>query len=56
MTFYYTIKNGDISLLKYTMREVYIILQAPATLKPKHVKAMLRQIHIFDTKAGDPSL
>ena len=55
MTFDYTIKNGDIGLLKHTMREVCIILQAPAALKPKYVKAMLRQIHIFDTVNGAAS-
>lgn len=56
MTFYHVIKTGDIGLLKHAMREVCIILQAPVTSKPKYVKVMLRQIHIFDTKAGDPSL
>ena len=38
------------------MREVCIILQAPAPLKPKYARAMLRQVHISDTKAADPIL
>ena len=56
MTFCYAIKNGDIGLLKHAMREVCIILQAPAASKPKYARAMLRQVHIFDTKAADPIL
>lgn len=55
MTFCYAIKNGDISLLKHAMREVYIIFQAPAASKPKYARAMLRQVYIFDIKAADPS-
>lgn len=42
MTFCYAIKNGDIGLLKHAMREVCIILQAPAASKPKYARAMLR--------------
>ena len=56
MTLCYALKNGDIGLLKHTMREVCIILQAPAASKPKYARAMLRQVHIFDTKAADPIL
>lgn len=56
MTLYYAIKNGDIGLLKHAMREVCIILQAPAALKPKYARAMLRQVHIFDKKVADPIL
>lgn len=55
MTLYYTIKNGDIGLLKHVMREIFIILWAPAASKPKYAKAILRQVYIFDTKAADPS-
>lgn len=53
MTLCYTIKNGDVGLFWYTMREVAFILQAPAALKPKYARAILRQLHIFDTKAAD---
>ena len=56
MTLCYAIKNGDIGLLKYAMREVCIIFQAPAASKPKYTRAMLKQVHIFDTKAADPIL
>lgn len=56
MTLCYAIKNDDIGLLKYAMREVCIILQAPAASKPTYARAMLRQVHIFDTKAADPIL
>lgn len=47
---YYIIKNGNISFLKYVIREIFIILQIPIALKPKYVKAILRQVYIFDTK------
>lgn len=56
MTLCYTIKNGDVRLLWYAMREVAFILQAPVVSKPKYARAMLRQLHIFDTKAADPIL
>lgn len=56
MTLCYSIKHGDIGLLKHAMREICIILQAPSTRKPKYAREMLRQIHIFDTKAADPIL
>ena len=54
MTFCNVIKNGDIGFLKNAIREVYIILQASATSKPKYARTMLRQVLIFDTKAADP--
>lgn len=47
------IKTGDTGLLCHELKEVCIVLQAPAVLKPKYVKAMLRQIYIIDTKAAD---
>lgn len=53
MTLCYTIKNGDIGLLKHAMKEVCIIFQAPVASKPKYARAMLRQVHIFDTQAAD---
>ncbi len=56
MTLCYTIKNGDVRLLQHAMREVGIILQAPAVSKPKYARAILRQLHIFDTKAANPIL
>lgn len=56
MTLCYTIKNGDISLFKHVMREIYITFQIPAASKPKYIRAMLRQVHIFDTKVADPIL
>lgn len=34
------------------MKEVSIILQALAVSKPKYIRAMLRQVYIFDTKAA----
>lgn len=36
MTLCWFIKYGDIGLLKHAMREIYIILQAPTTQKPKY--------------------
>ena len=47
------IKTGDTGLLCYELKEVCIVLQAPAALKPKYAKAILRQIYIIDTKAAD---
>ena len=56
ITFYYTIKNGDIGLLKHAIREICIIFQVPVASKPKYTRAILRQVHIFDTKAVDSML
>lgn len=56
MTLSYTIKYGDIGFLCHIMQEISIILQAPAANKPKYARAMLRQLHIFDTKASAPQL
>lgn len=56
MTLCYSIKNGDTGLLKHALREVCIIFQSTVVGKPKYARAMLRQLHIFDTKAADPVL
>lgn len=56
LTLCYSIKCGDISLLNNALREVAIILQAPAAKKPKYAREMLRQIHILDTSIADPVL
>ena len=56
MTLCFVIKHGDIGLLRHALRKVAVILQAPAAKKPKYAKALLRQIHIIDTKAADPIL
>lgn len=56
ITLYYAIKNGDIDILKYALREICIIFQSPVVGKPKYERAMLRQLHIFDTMAIDPVL
>lgn len=54
MIFCYTIKNSYIGLLKYTIREICIIFQALIALKLKYARAILRQVHIFNTKAVNP--
>lgn len=56
MSLCYAIKFGDMDLLCHTIREICIILQAPLPGKPKYARAMLRQIHVFDTEAADPIL
>ncbi|MCJ1464122.1 hypothetical protein MMC07_002735, partial [Pseudocyphellaria aurata] len=56
MTLCHAIKHGDTGLLWHAMREVAIILQPPVAAKPKYARAMLRQLHIFDTKAATPVL
>ena len=56
MTLCYAIKHGDTGLLRHAMREVCLILQAPSASKPKYAREMMRQVHIFDTKAADPIL
>lgn len=38
------------------MREICIILQAPTIQKPKYVRELLKQVHIFDIIAADPIL
>lgn len=53
MTLCYAIKNGDTGLLKHTLREFCIILQLLVLSKPKYAKAILRQVHIFDTKSAN---
>lgn len=56
MILYYVIKNGNNGFLKYALRKVYIIFQFPVVEKPKYVRAILRQVYIFDTMAIDPVL
>ena len=56
MTFCYVIKNGNTDFLKHTLRKVCIIFQSSVIGKPKYARAMLRQLHIFDTKSADPVL
>lgn len=56
LTLCYSIKYGDISLLRGTMREVCIILQAPSANKPKYVREMLQQLHIIDITTSNPIL
>lgn len=56
ITLCYSIKDGNIGLLKYTMREICIIFQALAAPKPKYAYKMLRQVYMFNTKAADPIL
>ena len=56
LTLCYSIKWGDVGLLKKAMREVTIILQAPSAKKPKYARKMLRQMYILDTAAADPIL
>lgn len=41
MTLYYTIKNGDISLLRHALKEVCLILQAPSANNSKYACEML---------------
>lgn len=56
MTLSYTIKHGDTDFFHYAMREVAIIFQVLGVKKPKYAKAILQQLHVFDTKASDPQL
>lgn len=56
LTLCWSIKFGDVGLLRDALREVTIILQAPSAKKPKYAREMLRQMHILDTTAADPVL
>lgn len=56
LTLCWSIKWGDVGLLKDALREVTIILQAPSAKKPKYAREMLRQMHVLDTTAADPIL
>lgn len=56
LTLCYSIKWGDISLLRSAMQEVTIILQAPLAKKPKYAREMLCRMHILDTTAADTIL
>ena len=49
----YSIKNGDIGLLRDALREVCIILQASSANKTKYARETFRQLHIIDTSAAD---
>lgn len=40
-------------ILCYVIREVCIIFQTLVVLKPKYIRAMLRWIHIINTKSAD---
>lgn len=53
ITLSYTIKYDNIGLLQNLIQEVCIILQATTTGKSKYAQAMIKQLHIFDTKAFD---
>lgn len=53
MTFCYSIKYGDISCLRHAIREMMVIFQFLLLKKPKHVKAILRKLHIFDIAYAD---
>lgn len=52
-TLSYSIKWGDVGLLKIAFRKVCIIIQAPSVNKPKYAQEMLRQMHIIDSNAAD---
>ena len=54
MTLCYTIKNGNMGLLRYALKKLCIIFQTPVACKPKYARTMLRQVHIFDTKVANP--
>lgn len=54
ITLCYAIKHSDIGLLYHAMRKVYLILQALSIFKPKYAHEMIKQVHIFNTKAADP--
>lgn len=56
LTLCYSIKWGDVGLLRDIMREITIILQAPSAKKPKYAREMLHQMHILDITAADPVL
>ncbi|MCJ1471184.1 hypothetical protein MMC07_009832 [Pseudocyphellaria aurata] len=56
LTLCYAIKHGDTGLLRHAIREICIVMQAPLASKPKYAKALLRQVHIIDTTAADPTL
>lgn len=38
------------------MREIYIILHVLSTKKPKYVKEIFRQVHIFNSLVANPIL
>ena len=42
MTLCYAIKHSDTGLLRHAMREICVILQAPAAYNPKYAQAMMR--------------
>ena len=56
MTLCYAIKHGDTGLFCHAMREICVILQALVACKPKYARAMIKQLHIIDTKSAAPIL
>ena len=54
MTLCHAIKTADTNLLCHAIRKICIIFQAQAASKLKYARAILRQIHIIDTKAAEP--
>ena len=54
ITLYYLIKYGNIGLQKYAVKEICIIIQVLVIQKLKYTRKILRQLHIFNTKAADP--
>ena len=56
LTLCYSIKWGDIGLLRSVMQEVTIILQAPSAKKSKYAKEMFCQIYILNTTTADTIL
>lgn len=56
MALCYSIKYGDIGLLRHAMREICVILHALSAHKPRYAREMLRQLHSFVTKAANPQL
>lgn len=53
LTLCYSIKNGDIGLLRDALQEVCIIFQASSANKPKYACETLHQLHVIDTPAAD---
>lgn len=56
LTLCYSIKWGDVGLLRDVMREITIIFQALSAKNPKYTREMLRQMHILDTTTANPML
>lgn len=56
ITLCYFIKHSNIDFLCHAIKKITIILQAPLIKKPKYARAMIRQLHIFDTKRSNSQL